>query len=142
MSIWQGNPTLREINHRGSNTLVSHLKIKVTELKSDCLIGIMPVDSTTKQPAGLLHGGASCVLAETLGSTAANMCIDRKKFIAVGLEINANHIRSATSGTVTGIAKPLHIGRSTQVWEIVIKDENDRLICVSRLTMAIKELKR
>ena len=141
MGIWKENYTVDEVNKRGEDTLVSHLNIKVTDIKEDALAGTMPVDSTTKQPAGLLHGGASCVLAETLGSTAANMCIDREKFIAVGLEINANHVRSLRQGEVVGIAKPLHLGRSTHVWEIVIRDGENRLVCISRLTMAVKKLK-
>ena len=141
MGIWKGDCTVDQVNKRGEGTLVSHLNIVATKLTEDTLVGTMPVASTTKQPAGLLHGGASCVLAETLGSTAANMCIDREKFIAVGLDINANHIRSVTEGIVVGTAKPLHLGKTTHVWEIVIRDEKDRLVCISRLTMAVKGLK-
>ena len=141
MSIWQENYTVEQVNKRGENTLVSYLNIIVTEVRGESLIGTMPVDSTTRQPAGLLHGGASCVLAETLGSLAANLVIDKEKFIAVGLDINANHIRSVTRGKVIGTARALHLGRSTHVWEIVIRDEQDRLVCISRLTMAIKKLK-
>ncbi len=97
----------------------------------------MPVDQRTKQPYGLLHGGASCALAETIGSVASQLVLDPNKFICVGLEINANHIRSARNGYVTGIAKPLHLGGTTHVWDIKIYDDAEQLICISRLTLAI-----
>jgi 1,4-dihydroxy-2-naphthoyl-CoA hydrolase len=97
----------------------------------------MPVDARTKQPFGLLHGGASVALAESLGSLAGTMCLDAAKEMAVGLDINANHVRAVTEGVVTGTARPLHIGRSTQVWEIRIEDEQGRLVCISRLTLAV-----
>jgi uncharacterized protein (TIGR00369 family) len=97
----------------------------------------MPVDQRTKQPAGILHGGASVALAETLGSTGANLVVDREKKLCVGLEINANHVRAMREGAVTGTARPLHLGGSTQVWEIRIVDEQQRLVCVSRITMAV-----
>lgn len=123
--------------------MAEHLGITITKIRDDALVGTMPVDPRTKQPAGLLHGGASCAFAETLGSMAANNCIDEKEFIAVGLDINANHVRSIDRGQVIGVAKPLHLGRSTQVWEIIITNEADgKLICVSRLTMAIIEKKK
>ena len=115
--------------------------IVVTSLQEDALTGEMPVNASTRQPLGLLHGGASCVLAETLGSTAANMCLDPKKFVAVGLDINANHVSAVKQGKVIGVAKPLHRGRSTHVWEIFIKNSSHQLVCISRLTMAIKTLK-
>ena len=99
----------------------------------------MPVDERTKQPMGLLHGGASCVLSESLGSVAAYLCIDPAHYDAVGLEINANHIKSATDGYVTGVCKPLHLGKSTHVWQTDIYNENDEMVCTSRLTVAIKE---
>jgi len=109
----------------------------VTEIGEDFVRGTMPVDARTKQPFGLLHGGASVALAESLGSLAANLVLDSSTEMAVGLDINANHVRAATSGRVTGTARPLHLGRSTQVWEIRIEDESARLVCISRLTMAV-----
>lgn len=110
--------------------------IRITEIGEDFLRGTMPVDARTHQPYGILHGGASVALAETLGSTAAMLCCE-DGFAAVGLEINANHLRAVRDGIVTGIARPLHIGRSTQVWEIRIENEAGQLTCISRLTMAI-----
>jgi 1,4-dihydroxy-2-naphthoyl-CoA hydrolase len=119
------------------NTLVEHLNIQVTEVGPDFLRGTMPVDHTTVQPYGLLHGGASCVLAETLGSLGSAYVVDHSKFYCVGLEINANHVRGVRSGLVTGTARPIHLGGSTHVWEIKIEDEKGKLICVSRLTVMI-----
>lgn len=119
--------------------MISHIGIEVTEIGDDFLKGRMPVDERTKQPAGILHGGASVALAETLGSMAANLCIDTEKYYCVGLDINSNHIRIMKEGYVYGVAKPLHLGQKTQVWEIKITDEKDRLVNVSRLTMAIVE---
>ena len=137
MAIWFKTPTIEHLEERGENTLTTLIGIKITKIGDDFLEGTMPVDERTIQPLGLLHGGASCVLAESLGSIAANMALDTSKEYAVGLEINANHIRSATSGKVTGIAKPIHLGRKTQVWEIRITNVEGKLICVSRLTMAV-----
>jgi 1,4-dihydroxy-2-naphthoyl-CoA hydrolase len=114
-----------------------YIGIEFTEIGENYLKGRMPVDQRTNQPYGLLHGGASCVLAETLGSIASALVIDQSVYICVGLEINANHIRSARSGFVTGTASPLHLGKSTHVWDIKIADENQKLVCVSRLTVAI-----
>lgn len=143
MAIWfDHNIELKDINARGKETLVEHLDIRITEIGGDYLVGTMPVDKRTVQPLGLLHGGASCVLAESLGSIAANMCLDPKKHVAVGQSINANHIRSARSGLVTGKTRPLHLGRSSQVWEILIHDEQNKLVCVSRLTMSVVERMR
>lgn len=119
------------------DTMGEHLAIEFTEVGPDYLKARMPVDHRTRQPYGLLHGGASCVLAETLGSVGAAMSVDYNRFICVGLEINANHIRSVREGFVTGVATPIHIGSSTQVWETKIYDEKERLICVSRLTVAV-----
>ncbi len=136
MSIWKHTTDLAHINAWNHGSLVDHLGMLITELGDDYLRGTMPVDARTKQPFGLLHGGASVALAETLGSTAGNLCIDTSE-MAVGLDINANHLRAATSGIVTGTARPLHIGRSTQVWEIRIEDERERLVCISRLTLAV-----
>jgi 1,4-dihydroxy-2-naphthoyl-CoA hydrolase len=118
-------------------TMGQHIGISFSEVGPDFLKATMPVDHRTQQPYGLLHGGASCVLAETLGSVASAMVIDPEKFICVGLEINANHVRSARSGFVTGTCTPIHIGASTHVWDIKIHDEREKLICVSRLTVAI-----
>ena len=117
--------------------MVSYLDIQFTAIDSESLTATMPVDHRTKQPLGLLHGGASVALAETIGSTAANLILDPTKQIAVGLDINANHLRSVSGGNVTGVGKPLHLGRSTQVWEIRIFDEAQKLVSISRLTMAI-----
>lgn len=133
--------SLKIFSEMGKNTLVEHLGIEITDFGENYIEGKMPVDHRTKQPAGLLHGGASVVLAETLGSIGANMLVDSKKFYCVGLEINANHIKSVSNGYVKGRSEAIHLGRSTQIWEIKIKDEKDNLVCISRLTMAVKEKK-
>lgn len=137
MAIWKQSVDLDRINAWNRNTLVDHLGMQVTEIGDDHVRGTMPVDKRTIQPFGLLHGGASVALAESLGSLAANLVLDVDKEMAVGLDINANHIRAVTSGHVTGTARPLHLGRSTQVWEIRIEDEEQNLVCISRLTMAV-----
>jgi 1,4-dihydroxy-2-naphthoyl-CoA hydrolase len=137
MSIWQTRPTLEELQRLRSGTLVQHLDIRFTELGPDYLRASMPVDPRTHQTMGILHGGASVALAETVGSVAANLCVDPKSQACVGQEINANHLRPVTSGLVTGTARPIHLGSRSQVWQIEIRDERDRLVCVSRLTMAI-----
>ncbi len=111
--------------------------IEITEIGPDFLKATMPVDDRTKQPFGLLHGGASCVLSESLGSTASWMCIDPDKYAAVGIEINASHLRNVKKGHVTGICKPVRIGKTTHVWQTDIYDENQKLVCSSRLTVAI-----
>lgn len=129
--------SLEYLTGLGKGTMGEHLGIEWTEVGPDFIKARMPVDHRTRQPYGLLHGGASVALAETLGSVGAAMTVDREKFIAVGLEINANHVRSARDGFVTGTARPLHKGSTTQVWDIRIEDERGRLICVSRLTVAI-----
>ncbi|MBN8688433.1 MAG: hotdog fold thioesterase [Chitinophagales bacterium] len=121
----------------GKATMSEHLGIEWGALGENSISARMPVDHRTVQPYGLLHGGASCVLAETLGSVGAALVVDPDKFQCVGLEINANHVRSARAGFVTGVASPLHIGASTQVWEIKIHDEREKLICISRLTVAV-----
>ncbi len=136
MSIWKQTTDLERINAWNRNSLVDHLGMLVTEVGDDYVRGTMPVDARTKQPFGLLHGGASVALAESLGSLAGNLCIDESE-MAVGLDINANHVRAATGGVVTGTARALHLGRTTQVWEIRIEDERARLICISRLTLAV-----
>lgn len=140
-SVWFRNDyDLAQVNERGAKTLVEHLEIICTELGPDYLVGTMPVDERTVQPAQILHGGASCVLAESLGSIAANMVIDSQKFIAVGQSLTANHLRPGLKGTkVTGKAKAIHLGRRSQVWNIDIFNEEDKLVCQSTLTMAIVE---
>ena len=124
---------------RSRNTLAEHLGIRVTEIGPDYLCATMPVNSHTHQPMGILHGGASVALAETVGSLAANLCVDVQKSTCVGQEINANHVRPVASGLVTATARPFHIGARSQVWGIEIRDENDKLVCVSRITMAVVE---
>lgn len=138
MAIWH-NPGLQinDFAHYAKNTMGEHLGMVFTELGPDYLKATMPVDHRTKQPYGLLHGGASVALAETLGSIGAALVIDQEKLICVGQEINANHIRGVKSGIVTGIAKPVHMGATSHVWEIKIYDEAEKLVCISRLTVAI-----
>lgn len=123
------------------NTLVEHLAIEYTEVGGDYITARMPVDARTHQPFGMLHGGASVVLAETLGSVAANATLDVSKQFAVGLDINANHVKSVRKGFVYGTTRPLHIGGKTQVWEIRIVNEQEELICISRITMAVMDRK-
>ena len=125
----------------GKGTMSEHLGIEWVELGDDFFKARMPVDHRTIQPYGLLHGGASCVLAETIGSIASALVIDQDQFFCVGIEINANHVRSARSGYVTGVVKPIHLGSTTHVWDIRITDEKDKLVCVSRLTVAIVPIK-
>lgn len=138
MSIWfKKDLSLADFSHWGSNTMSQALGMKFTELGADFLKISMPVDERTKQPYGLLHGGASVALAETAGSVASALVVDHTKFYCVGLEINANHVRSAREGWVTGTCRPIHIGSSTHVWEIRIHDEKEKLVCISRLTVAI-----
>ena len=117
--------------------LVSNLGIEITEIGDDCLVGKMQMDDRTRNPLNILHGGASLAFAETLGSFAANQCVDPDKYYCVGLDINANHIRSVTSGEVTGTAVPLHLGRRTHVWRITLSDSDSRLVCESRITLAV-----
>ncbi|MEP6484688.1 MAG: hotdog fold thioesterase [Rudaea sp.] len=137
MAVWKQNASIDQINASSRNTMVDTLGMTVTEIGDDFIRGTMPVDARTRQPFGLLHGGASVALAETLGSLAGNLCLDNSREVAVGLDINANHIRAVTSGNVIGTARPIHIGRSTQVWEIRIEDAKQRLVCISRLTLAV-----
>jgi len=137
MTIWKKAVDLDTLNKTSQNTLIEHLKIVYTELGDDYISATMPVCSFTHQPLGMLHGGASVVLAETLGSVAANFCVPEGSY-CVGLDINANHVRSMRSGEVIGTAKPIHLGVSTQVWQINITDERGRLVCTSRLTIAVK----
>lgn len=137
MSIWYSNPSLKAINALSKGTLVEHLGIEVLELGEDYIKANMPVDHRTRQPFGLLHGGASAVLAETLGSVGSSLCINPSKHSCVGLELNANHLRPARKGRVIGMARPVRLGRTIHVWEVRITNPRDRLICVSRLTMAV-----
>jgi 1,4-dihydroxy-2-naphthoyl-CoA hydrolase len=129
--------SIEKMRPLGPGTMGEHVGIQWTEVGNNYLKAKMPVDHRTIQPYGLLHGGASCTLAETIGSVASAMVIDHSKFFCVGLEINANHVRSAKEGFVTGVAVPLHLGSTTHVWDIKIYDEKEKLICVSRLTVAI-----
>jgi len=137
MSLWKQPADLARLNGWSANTMMEALGIRITAVGDDWLAGSMPVDQRTHQPYGLLHGGASVALAETLGSTAAMLTLDPERELAVGLDINANHVRGVRSGTVTGTAKALHIGRTTQVWEIRIENEEGALVCISRITMAV-----
>ncbi|MDF4316917.1 hotdog fold thioesterase, partial [Vibrio parahaemolyticus] len=139
-SIWKKPVSIEILNATSKNTLIEHLQIKYTDFTDDSLTATMPVCSFTHQPLGMLHGGASVVLAETLGSLAANFSVDEGSY-CVGLDINANHVRAMRSGHVIGTAKPLHLGISTQVWQIDITDERGRLVCTSRLTIAVKQHK-
>ncbi len=137
--IWNKNYAIEEINQFCANTLLSTLDIKIQEIGSDYLMATMPVTHKHVQPQRILHGGASVALAESLGSIASHLIIQQDKYYAVGLEINANHIRpvAENSSIVTGIAKPIHLGSKTHVWEIKITDSNQKLVCISRLTVAI-----
>lgn len=139
--IWHRPYTLNEAKGIVTGTMIEHIGIEIIEIGEDFLKGTMPVDHHTVQPMRILHGGASVTLAETLGSLAATMVVDNKKKFCVGLDINANHIRAAKTGSVTGIAKPIHLGSSTQVWSIEITDNQGRFVCISRLTMAILDKK-
>lgn len=136
MAIWKSQATLEQLGERSKNTLMGHLGIEYLEIGDDYLKARMPVDSRTVQTAGILHGGASAALAETLGSIAASMCVDHGSKRIVGLEINANHIRPVKGGWVTGITTPIHVGNTTQIWEIRIYNEQEKLVCISRLTVA------
>jgi 1,4-dihydroxy-2-naphthoyl-CoA hydrolase len=136
MSIWKTTPTLEQLNAVQRGTLGEWLGVEMLEIGPDFLRGRMPVDARTHQPMGLLHGGASAALAETLGSVAGKLCVEPEK-ACVGLEINANHIRAVRTGYVTGTARPVHLGGRTQVWNIEIVDERGKIVCVSRLTLAI-----
>ena len=139
MSIWRIIPNPEQLTERAKHTMSGHLGIRFTEVGPDYLQATMPVTERTHQPYGLLHGGASVTLAETLGSVASLHCVDADQYMCVGQEINANHLRGISAGTVTGTARPYHIGSRSQVWHIEIRDENERLVCVSRLTMAVIE---
>ncbi len=137
MSIWRTQPTLEQIQASARNTLTETIGIRFTEIGPDYIRATMPVEPRTHQPMGVLHGGASVALAETVGSVGATLCIDTERFACLGQEINANHIRPISSGLVTATARPYHIGTRSQVWHIEIRDERGRLVCISRLTMAV-----
>jgi 1,4-dihydroxy-2-naphthoyl-CoA hydrolase len=137
MPLWKSAVTIEQLNALNRDTMMQAIGIVFSEIGDDYLCATMPVDARTHQPFGLLHGGASAALAETLGSTAGMLMLDPAQSVVVGLEINANHLRGVKSGTVTGTARALHVGRSTQVWEIRIEDEARRLVCISRLTLAV-----
>jgi 1,4-dihydroxy-2-naphthoyl-CoA hydrolase len=139
MKIWKTQMTLEQVQASRKDTMVDHLGIEFIEIGDDFLKATMPVDRRTKQPYGIMHGGASCALAETIASVAANYCVEQEAFYCVGLEINTSHIKMARSGFVTGLAKPLHLGKSTQVWEILIHDDKNQLISVNRLRLAVLE---
>lgn len=143
VSIWKRTGLdIAEINRREEKSLAQHLGITVIEIGADFVTSSMPVDERTLQPYGRLHGGASVALAETVGSLAANLTLDPEREIAVGLEINANHVRPVKGGTVFGTARPEALGRTTQIWSIRIVDDQDRLVCISRLTMAVISVER
>jgi len=135
--IWKYKPNLDALNLTRQNTAVEHLGIQFTAIGDDWLEATMPVDQRTKQPAGILHGGATALLAETIGSVASVLIIDWPRQQAVGIELNISHLRSVSEGVVTGRAEPIRIGRRTHVWDIRVRDGDDRLIAVARLTMAI-----
>jgi 1,4-dihydroxy-2-naphthoyl-CoA hydrolase len=137
MTIWQPNITLDAMNERGKNSLSDHLGIIFTELGKDFLKATMPVNDHTRQPIGILHGGANVVLAETLASTAANAVVNLETHYCVGLEINANHLRATKEGLVTGTAQAIHLGKTTQIWQILIENEKKQMTCISRMTAAV-----
>ncbi len=139
MAIWFREYTIESIKELGKNNMMDHLGIELIELGDNYIKGRMPVDARTKQPTGVLHGGATAALAETLGSIGGNLVVDMNSYTCVGLDINANHLRPVSSGFVYGIAFPFHIGKKTQVWSIEIHNEEGKLICISRLTLAIIE---
>jgi 1,4-dihydroxy-2-naphthoyl-CoA hydrolase len=137
MSIWRSPLSIEELNANRDGTLIANLGIVFTEIGADFVRGTMPVDTRTVQPYGLLHGGASVALAETLGSMGAAMCVDAAEYQVVGQEINANHVRAARGGVVTGTARAVHLGGRTHVWSIDIVNEAQKLVCISRITMAV-----
>jgi 1,4-dihydroxy-2-naphthoyl-CoA hydrolase len=135
--IWKQPVDIEILNNRGKNSMIAYLGIEFTDIGLDFLTAKMPVDHRTHQPIGIMHGGASCVLAETVGSTAANYAVDLSTHYCVGLDINTNHIRSVREGFVYGKAQPFHLGKTTHVWGIDIRNAHDTLISVTRLTMAV-----
>jgi len=140
LSIWHTPPQIEQLNAHRQNTILELLDIRFEAVGDDSLTASMVVDSRTHQPYGLLHGGASVVLAETVGSTASYQCIDPSRFYCVGLEVNANHIRALRDGRVTATCRPVHLGRSSHVWDIRLSGEDGKLSCISRLTVAVMPL--
>ncbi|MBA3971389.1 MAG: hotdog fold thioesterase [Bacteroidetes bacterium] len=140
MSIWFKPYTIKDIQWMLKDNMCEAIGIEITEITPESIKGQMPVDHRTVQPMKILHGGASVALAETLGSIASNLIVDNSKYACVGLDINANHLRPASSGFVTGEAKAIHIGKKTHVWSIEIKNEQGKMVCISRLTMAVIEI--
>lgn len=138
--IWFQDFNIEQIEALSKNTMMEHLDIHYTDITENSISATMPVDQRTHQPMGMLHGGASVVLAESLGSIAGSLCVDHKKFYCVGIEINANHIRPVKKGFVKGVTKPVHIGSTTQIWEISIYNEQEKLVCISRLTLAVVKI--
>ena len=138
MRIWKHEFTIETLNQLREGTIVEHLGIEYTDFGDNWLKARMPVDARTVQPARILHGGASVTLAETLGSIASHLCIDETTSYAVGLEVNARHLRPASSGFVHGEVHPIHLGRTTHIWDIRIRNEQEKLVCISRLTVAIR----
>jgi 1,4-dihydroxy-2-naphthoyl-CoA hydrolase len=137
MSIWRTQTSVEQLQEHSRETLADTIGIRVTEIGPDFLRATMPVGPKTHQPMGVLHGGASVALAETVGSLAATLCVDRNLYVCLGQEINANHLRPVSSGIVTATARPYHVGKRSHVWHIEIRDEQERLVCVSRLTIAV-----
>jgi 1,4-dihydroxy-2-naphthoyl-CoA hydrolase len=137
MSIWKTQANLESINRFNADTMVEYLGIIITEIGDGYLKGTMPIDHRTKQPFGIMHGGASATLAETVGSLAANYCVDLTKQYCVGLDINTSHIKMVRNGIIIATAKPAHIGKSTHVWQVYITNEKEELVALSRLTMAV-----
>lgn len=140
MSLWYATPNLEQLNANSKNTILELLDIRFEAFTEDSLTASMVVDHRTHQPYGLLHGGASVVLAESVGSSASYLCIDTSKYFCVGIEVNANHLRGVRSGRVTAVAHPVHIGRTTHVWDIRLTSEEGKASCISRLTVAIVPL--
>ena len=142
MSIWFRPITIEEISERSKNTLSEYLGIEFTEITDDSISAIMPVTQNLKQPAGIVHGGANVVLAETIASTAANYVVDLENYYAVGLEINANHIRSVTEGVISATTNPIHIGKTTHIWNIELRDSENNITCISRMTAYVIKRKK
>jgi 1,4-dihydroxy-2-naphthoyl-CoA hydrolase len=140
MALWFGSPTVEDLARKARGTMLEHVGIEYVELGDDFISARMPVDARTRQPYGILHGGASAVLAESLGSVASSLIVDPQRQRVAGIEINCNHVRSVASGWVLASCRPLHLGRTLHVWDIRIEDEAGRLTCVSRLTVAVLNL--
>ncbi|WP_341520456.1 hotdog fold thioesterase [Pseudomonas sp. G.S.17] len=140
MGLWRDKPNIEQLNALNKNTILEWLDIRFESFTDDSLTASMVVDHRTHQPYGLLHGGASVVLAESVGSTASYLCIDPSKYFCVGLEVNANHLRGLRSGRVTAVARPVHIGRTTHVWDIRLTSDEGKTSCISRLTIAVVPL--